>query len=244
MKLCQSSVKRQRLRITSTDASLCKYALRAKWSSSPDLPRILWRRVADVYVMEKTSPISRIMPVCSAVRLNEAGYVSLSQLCWRITSQWSPNVPSQAATPWEHYRLPGGLHFIIVYTSVPTSVFETPIYKHKHTHAYFPKGLITASYENGPMRVRSVGKSAEARDEACQQRPLHQSGAGTRLPVIRSMRYVVGMWDFFSFNFFFWEALYPEGMDLQACFDPSFMILLFVLATSLSKPHLVKCALN
>lgn len=152
MKLCQSSVKRQRLRITSTDASLCKYALRAKWSSSPDLPRILWRRVADVYVMEKTSPISRIMPVCSAVRLNEAGYVSPSQLCWRISSQWSPNVPAQAATPWEHYRLPGGLCFIIVYTSVPTSVFETPIYKHKHTHAYFPKGLITASYENGPMR--------------------------------------------------------------------------------------------
>ncbi len=73
------------------------------------------------------------------------------------------------------------------------------LYMHKHTHTYFPKGLITASYENGPMRVRSIGKSAEAQGEACQQCRLHQSGPGTRLPVIRSMRYVVGMWDFFSF---------------------------------------------
>lgn len=137
---------------------------------------------------------------------------ALLQLCWGISSQWSPNVLAQAATPWEHYRLPGGLHFIIVYTSVPTSVFETPIYAYINTHTYFPKGLITPSYENRPMRTRSEGKRAEARGEPCQQCPLHQSGAGTRLPVIRSMRYVVGMWDFFSFFFFpfFYERLFTQ----------------------------------
>lgn len=74
---------------------------------------------------------------------------------------------------------------------------------YKHTHTYFPKGLITASYENDPMPVCAVGKRTEARVEACHQHPLHQSDAGTRLSVIRSMRYVVGMWDFFSFFFIF-----------------------------------------
>ncbi len=157
------------------------------------------------------------------------------QLCWRRSSQWSPNVPAQAATPWE--ALPAfwwPALYNRLHVSANICLRDPHLYMHKHTHTYFPKGLITASYENGPMRVRSIGKSAEARGEACQQCRLHQSGPGTRLPVIRSMRYVVGMWGFlFIFcTFFLWKALYPEGMDLQDCFDPSFMILLFVLATS------------
>ncbi len=231
MKFCQSSVKRQRLRITSTDASFCKYALRAKWISGPDLSRILWRRVADVYVMEKTSPFSRIMPVCSAVRLNEAAYVSPTQLCWRISSQWSPNVPAQAATPWEHYRLSGGLHFIIVYMSVPTSVFETPIYTCINTHIQ--------RLDNSELWKRPHARSLHRKERRGARRGLPTVSA----PSIRPRHAFasdpfheicsrdVGFLFIFC-TFFLWKALYPEGMDLQDCFDPSFMILLFVLATS------------
>lgn len=78
---------------------------------------------------------------------------------------------------------------------------------YKHTHTHFPKGLITASYENGPMHVCSIGKSAEARVEACHQRPLHQSGTGTRLPVTICSRDVGFLFIFF---FFFMKGSLPR----------------------------------
>lgn len=157
--------------------------------------------------MEKTSPFSRIMPVYSAVRLNEAGYVSpscslaavLRDIFTMVTKCSCPGSDALRALPTSWW--PALYNRLSVRANI--CLRDPHLCIHKHTHTYFPKGLITASHENGPMHTRSEGRRVEARVEPSQQCPLHQSGAGTRLPVIRSMRYVVGMWDFFSFSFFF-----------------------------------------
>lgn len=85
----KSFVKPQHLRIIRPDASHCKYALRAKCSSAPDLPRILWFCTGGCLRHAKKKKKKREIPplsttyismsrdsVCSAVRLNEAAYVS------------------------------------------------------------------------------------------------------------------------------------------------------------------------
>lgn len=197
--------------ITLQVCAACKVQLCSRFTQNP-LTFPWWMFQTDLS-FGKTPPLSTTYislcrdSVCSAARLNEAAYVSLAhmrrtQLRGGISSQrtlglCAPNVPK----PWEYYRLPGGLRFITVRFIKACANFclrDPHQHIHKHTCVHAPNKL-DKSYENSTNTHSHWRKKRGSARRGLPAASLHQSSAGPRLPVIRSMRYVVGMWDFFSF---------------------------------------------
>lgn len=152
MKPRRLNFKRQHLRIMSPDASRCKYALRAKCSSAPDLPRILWLRPgACLRQPGKKDPTPK-----NDVYQLVAGFCLLSceakwsRLCQShvFSCRWgehscmeeylrnccsglcAPNVPK----PREYYQLPGGRRFITVCFIKVCANICPYIYTYTNTH--------------------------------------------------------------------------------------------------------------
>lgn len=188
--------------------------------------------------MEKTSPFSRIMPVCSAVRLNEAGYVSpsrsfaavLRDIFTMVTKCSCPGSDALRALPTSWWPA----LYNRLYVRANICLRDPHLCIHKHTYV-FPQRLDNTKLgkpphahslwrkESGGARraLPTVSAPSIRRRHAFASDPFHEICSRD-----------VGFLFIFFFSLFLWKALYPEGMDLQACFDPSFMILLFVLATS------------
>lgn len=136
----------------------------------------------------------------------------------------------------EHYRLPGGLCFIIVtcpclHLSLPTPYTHTKHPLQAWSELWRRRNVLKRRDLNPDLMVSILSSQ---RRHTFDSDLLHETCSRD-----------VGFFPFFFFFYpFIWKSLHPEGMDLQACFDPRFMILLFVLATSFSEPRSMKDALN